>query len=107
MPAVAWWPGVVAPGSISHEIVSLMDVFTTALTLAGVKVPSDRVIDGVDMTPVLKGMWRSLLLLAVAGCCSVSAVAADTLLLLPLTLCSCRSVVIGTACFWCLWWWLW
>jgi arylsulfatase A-like enzyme len=30
-----------------------MDIFTTCLTLAGAKVPTDRVVDGVDLSPVL------------------------------------------------------
>ncbi len=53
-PALFWWPGVVKPGVI-HQMGSTMDVFTTCIKLAGGKVPADRVIDGVDISPVLLG----------------------------------------------------
>ncbi len=52
-PAIAWWPGKIAPGTISQELGSTMDIFTTCVTLAGGHVPEDRVIDGVDLSPVL------------------------------------------------------
>jgi arylsulfatase A len=32
-----------------------MDLFTTSLKLAGAAVPADRVIDGVDLAPILFG----------------------------------------------------
>lgn len=55
-PTVVYWPSnTPAGGSVSHEIVTLMDVFTTALNLAGVALPSDRIIDGQDITHVLRG----------------------------------------------------
>jgi len=54
-PAAVWWPGQIKPHTVSTELVTTMDIFTTSLLLAGVAVPSDRVIDGVDMRPVLFG----------------------------------------------------
>ena len=36
-----------------------MDLFNTSLALAGVALPADRVIDGVDMSPMLLGRGRS------------------------------------------------
>ena len=30
-----------------------MDLFTTALSLTGAKPPADKVIDGIDLSPVL------------------------------------------------------
>jgi len=36
-----------------------MDVFTTAIKLAGGDVPADRPIDGLDLSPVLFGTGRS------------------------------------------------
>ena len=53
-PAVFWWPGTVKPGVV-RQMGSTMDVFTTCIKLAGGKVPADRVIDGVDISPVLLG----------------------------------------------------
>ena len=51
-PGIAWWPGRIKPHT-SGAIASTMDIFTTCLTLAGAKVPNDRVVDGVDLSPVL------------------------------------------------------
>jgi len=53
-PAVCWWPGKIKP-SVVGDIGSTMDLFTTVLKLAGAAVPTDRVIDGVDLRPVLFG----------------------------------------------------
>jgi arylsulfatase A-like enzyme len=52
-PAIAWWPGRVRSGVVSHELACTMDLFTTSLTLAGASVPADRAIDGLDLAPVL------------------------------------------------------
>ncbi|XP_038066860.1 N-acetylgalactosamine-6-sulfatase-like isoform X1 [Patiria miniata] len=52
-PAIAWWPGTIKPGQISHQLGSIMDLFTTALNIAGIKPPSDRIIDGTDLLPNL------------------------------------------------------
>jgi N-acetylgalactosamine-6-sulfatase len=52
-PTIAWWPGTVSPGSVSHQLGSLMDWFSTALDLAGIKEPEDRVIDGISLRPLL------------------------------------------------------
>ena len=45
--------GTVSPGSVSHQLGSLMDWFSTALDLAGIKEPEDRVIDGISLRPLL------------------------------------------------------
>mmetsp|Transcript_27150 Transcript_27150/g.69963 ORF Transcript_27150/g.69963 Transcript_27150/m.69963 type:complete len:284 (-) Transcript_27150:198-1049(-) len=55
-PMIAAWPGVIKPGTISHEVASMMDILPTVLKLADVPLPADRVIDGQDMLPVLKGV---------------------------------------------------
>ena len=52
VPAIAWWPGRIKPGVISTPV-NAMDVFPTALALAGVPLPGDRAIDGVDLTALL------------------------------------------------------
>ena len=51
-PGIAWWPGKIKPHT-SHAITSTMDIYTTCLTLAGAKVPADRVVDGRDLSPIL------------------------------------------------------
>jgi len=52
-PAIAWWPGKIEAGSVEHSLACTMDLFSTFVTLAGGEVPSDRTIDGVDLSPVL------------------------------------------------------
>ena len=50
MPAFAHWPGTISPFSRSAATVSTMDVLPTALALANLPLPTDRVFDGKDMT---------------------------------------------------------
>lgn len=52
-PAFAWWPGVIRPGSVFDAITSTMDLFPTALAMAGLALPEDRVIDGRNLLPLL------------------------------------------------------
>ena len=59
VPGIAWWPGKIKPGQVTHELGCTMDLFTTSLKLAGVELPKDRVIDGVDLMPVLTGTGPS------------------------------------------------
>lgn len=54
-PAIAWWPKKIKPGTVSHEMASTLDFLITFSTLAGVPVPTDRVMDGFDLGPVLFG----------------------------------------------------
>ncbi len=58
VPAMAWWPGMIAPGQTVGDILHETDLFTTFARLAGAteQVPTDRIIDGVDQTALfLKG----------------------------------------------------
>ena len=57
-PAIAWWPGTVTPAVVT-DIASAMDLFVTAARLAGAAPPSDRVIDGMDLSPRLTGAGAS------------------------------------------------
>lgn len=52
-PAFVRWPGHVAAGATSWALATTYDIFPTALSLAGGKLPADRVIDGRDLTDVL------------------------------------------------------
>ncbi len=49
------WPGVIEPGSAAGDIVHVSDLFTTFARIAGATdyIPRDRVIDGIDQTPLL------------------------------------------------------
>lgn len=55
VPGLVRWPSHIKPGTISEVPVIGTDVFTTVLGLAGVEVPTDRIIDGVNMLPALEG----------------------------------------------------
>ena len=54
-PGIAHWPGTIAAASVSFELVATYDIHPTLLALAGVPPPTDRVIDGVDLSPLLRG----------------------------------------------------
>lgn len=53
VPFVAWWPGKIEAGSKSAVPGMTIDVMPTLLSLAGVKLPSERPVDGVDLSPLL------------------------------------------------------
>jgi arylsulfatase A len=53
-PAIAWWPGAIRAGRVSAALCCAADLFSTALALAGAPLPADRVIDGVDLLPLLR-----------------------------------------------------
>nr|WP_299174822.1 sulfatase [uncultured Allomuricauda sp.] len=52
-PAIFWGPGQVKPGLIT-DIGSTMDLFATFGSMAGVEIPKDRIIDGVDLSETLR-----------------------------------------------------
>lgn len=54
VPAIAWWPGTIQPAR-TPIVANAMDLFTTSLKLGGAEPPSDRVIDGRDLTGLLEG----------------------------------------------------
>jgi len=55
VPAMAWWPGMIAPNQDPVDILHLTDLFTTAARLGGAldKIPNDRITDGIDQTALL------------------------------------------------------
>jgi len=55
VPGLAWWPGTIAPGSVNDAVTSTMDLYATALSMAGHALPADRVIDGCNLLPMLTG----------------------------------------------------
>jgi arylsulfatase A len=54
-PALAWMPGTVPAGTVSHELASTLDLLPTACKLAVIDPPADRPLDGYDITPALTG----------------------------------------------------
>ncbi|MBT8185708.1 MAG: sulfatase-like hydrolase/transferase, partial [Eudoraea sp.] len=51
-PAIFWGPGLIAPGLVT-DIGSTMDLFTTFSKMAGIALPQDRIIDGLDLSATL------------------------------------------------------
>lgn len=59
VPAIAWGPGLgLQSCEQSSAVVRAMDWYPTLATLAGIKVPEGRVIDGRDISPLLKGEFK-------------------------------------------------
>jgi arylsulfatase len=54
-PFIIRWPGKIKPESVSNEIVHITDLLPTLAGVAGYKVPSDRIIDGVDQMAFFQG----------------------------------------------------
>ncbi|XP_049574271.1 N-acetylgalactosamine-6-sulfatase isoform X1 [Syngnathus scovelli] len=59
-PAIAWWPGRIAAGTVNFQLSNVMDLYTTSLSLAGISPPDDRALDGLDLTPVLLNSSQAL-----------------------------------------------
>ena len=53
-PAIAWWPGTIVPGQTTQHLATTMDLFATALDLAGADMPDDRPMDGQSMRPIFE-----------------------------------------------------
>ena len=63
VPAIAWGPGVgLQSGVESKALVNAMDWYPTLASLAGIEVPKGRVIDGRDMSALLKGEMNTVAL---------------------------------------------
>jgi arylsulfatase len=55
VPFIARWPGKIAAGQVSNEIVHVTDLFATLAALGGARIPDDRPIDGIDQRDFLLG----------------------------------------------------
>jgi arylsulfatase A len=60
VPFIARWPGVVPEGRRVDGMSMNFDIFATCLSAAGIPRPSDRIIDGRDMLPLLRGETHQL-----------------------------------------------
>ena len=64
VPAIAVWPGKIAPGGRNHDICGGLDLMATFASVAGIKLPEkDRdgqpmIFDSYDMTPLLQGTGK-------------------------------------------------
>lgn len=65
IPTFAWWPGKIAAGGKSHDLLGTLDLMPTFAKLAGVELPKEdragkpTIFDGYDMGPVLFGTGKS------------------------------------------------
>ncbi len=55
VPFMMRWPGHIRPGIVYRDVVSLLDILPTSVAAAGGTLPTDRVIDGVDIMPYVAG----------------------------------------------------
>jgi uncharacterized sulfatase len=55
VPFIARWPARIAPGGSDEEVMIGIDLFPTMLTLVGLPLPPDRVIDGRSLVDRLEG----------------------------------------------------
>ena len=53
---LAWWPGHVPAGTARDAVAGTIDLLPTFVTLAGGTVPTDRPIDGADISKLLLGL---------------------------------------------------
>jgi len=54
-PCIMRWPGKIPAGATCTELATIMDILPTAAKLAGTAAPTDRVIDGKDIWPLMSG----------------------------------------------------
>ena len=55
VPGLVAWPGTLPAGKTSNQVVITMDFTATILSAAGAKPPAGRVLDGIDILPILAG----------------------------------------------------
>lgn len=55
VPAIVVWPGVTEPGSRNKDLITSTDFFPTLLAMAGIALPGKLPLDGVDISPLLRG----------------------------------------------------
>ncbi len=64
-PFIAYYPGVIKPGTVNHQAAHVIDLMTTSLDLAGVKYPESykgvpvKPMEGISLKPLLQGQkWE-------------------------------------------------
>jgi arylsulfatase A-like enzyme len=54
-PCVMRWPGKIPAGKTCDELASILDLMPTLAQLAGTRAPTDRIIDGKNIWPLMSG----------------------------------------------------
>jgi len=57
VPCIMRWPEVIAPGTVTGQLASTIDIFPTLANITETSMPV-HIIDGVDLSPVLKGDYE-------------------------------------------------
>ena len=55
VPCIMRWPGKIPAGKTCSELTLSMDFYPTLAAIGGAEVPTDRIIDGKDIRPLLHG----------------------------------------------------
>jgi arylsulfatase A len=55
VPFIARWPGMLPENQVSDALSINFDITPTCMAAAGISPPADRIIDGADMLPTLRG----------------------------------------------------
>ena len=55
VPAIIKWKDVIPAGQVTDELATTMDLFSTIAMVGGADLPKDRLIDGNDISGLLKG----------------------------------------------------
>ncbi|MEM1294940.1 MAG: sulfatase [Verrucomicrobiota bacterium] len=58
VPTILWAPGRVPANTVCDEIAATIDILPTFAKLAGTEAPTDRVIDGIDITHLFAGKFE-------------------------------------------------
>ncbi|MBI4626215.1 MAG: sulfatase-like hydrolase/transferase [Verrucomicrobia bacterium] len=56
VPAIAWWPGKIAPGATTSQTTMTMDILPTVMELLAIKPPAEtgpNALDGISLLPLL------------------------------------------------------
>ena len=59
VPTAAMWPGRIKPGTVINAPTTLMDIFPTVADIIDIPLPSDRIIDGKSLVPLLTGKSKA------------------------------------------------
>jgi arylsulfatase A-like enzyme len=54
VPAIARWPGTIPAGKTTDQLAIAFDLMPTMLTAAGIELPTERPLDGINLLPILK-----------------------------------------------------
>lgn len=55
VPFMMRWPGHIASGRVSNEVVHIVDLYPTLAAIVGASVPTDRPVDGIDQLDFILG----------------------------------------------------